>query len=126
MRRSTAISDEDRTRLSESATSIARARYSGMSRGSGTAQAPFVMGRMSETWSISWSAPRPFNPRGEPPPIRRSGLRAAWAFATPVTASVTPGPGTTTATPRPRVRRAHASAAWAAACSWRTSRTRMP
>jgi hypothetical protein len=97
-----------------------------MSRGSGTAQAPLVMGARSETWSISWSAPRPFKPSGEPPPTRRSGLRAACAFATPVTASVTPGPGTTTATPSPRVSRAHASAAWAAACSWRTSMMRIP
>ena len=121
MRRSTAISTKTGPGWPDSATSIARARYSGMSRGSGTAQAPFVMGRRSETWSISWRAPRPLSPSGEPPPMRRSGLRAAWAFATPVTASVTPGPGTTTATPSPRVRRAHASAACAAACSWRTS-----
>ena len=54
-----------------------------MRRGSGTAQAPFVMGRMSETWSISWRAPRPFEPeRGaaadqEERAPRRVGVRHA-------------------------------------------------
>ena len=43
---------------------------------------------------------------GAAPPISSSGLRAAWALATPVTASVTPGPAVTSATPTLRVSRA--------------------
>ncbi len=46
------------------------------------------------------------------------------AFATPVTASVTPGPAVTIATPARPVVRAHPSAMCAAACSWRVSITR--
>ena len=63
---------------------------------------------------------------GAAPPRRTSGTFAAQAFATPVTASVTPGPAVTMATPAPRVRRAQASAACAAACSWRVSTRRIP
>ena len=57
---------------------------------------PLVIGRRSATCSISCSAPSPRRPSGAAPPIRSSGLRAAYALATPVTASVTPGPAVTT------------------------------
>ena len=85
---------------------IAVVRTSGIWRVSGTVHAPFVIGRSSATCSISCSAPSPRSPSGAAPPIRRTGLRAAYALATPVTASVTPGPGATIATPTFRVSRA--------------------
>ncbi len=43
---------------------------------------------------------------GAAPPNSSKGELAAYALATPVRASVTPGPAVTTATPRPRVVRA--------------------
>ena len=85
---------------------MAVASTSGIWRVSATDQAPFVIGRKSAICSVSWSAPRPRSPSGAAPPIKSSGLRAAFALATPLTASVTPGPGTTIATPTPRVSRA--------------------
>jgi hypothetical protein len=45
----------------------------------------------SWTWGISCSEPRPWLNVGAAPPRRTSGTFAAQAFATPVTASVTPG-----------------------------------
>src|SRR3989475_10643661 len=110
----------------ESAARIAVVSVSGIWRVSATDHEPFVIGRSSATCSISWRAPRPRKPSGAAPPMRSTGLRAEYALATPVTASVTPGPAVTIATPRLRVRRAQASAACAAACSWRRSMTRIP
>ena len=92
----------------------------------GTRSAHFVIPWNSGTCAISWSEPRPWLNVGAAPPRSTSGLCAAHAFATPVTASVTPGPAVTIATPTPRVSRAQASAACAAACSWRVSTRRTP
>ena len=97
-----------------------------MRSGEGTRSDHLVMPWKSWTCGISCSEPRPRLNVGAAPPRRTSGLAAAHAFATPVTASVTPGPAVTIATPTPRVSRAQASAACAAACSWRVSTIRMP
>ena len=63
---------------------------------------------------------------GRAPPMTTSGVCAENEFATAVTTPVTPGPAVTTATPQARLIRPQASAACAAACSWRTSTTRIP
>ena len=78
------------------------------------------------TWSISWSEPISNSTMGFLPDSTSIGEFAYIALAMPVTASVTPGPAVTAATPGCSVTRAQPSAAWAAACSWRKSTTRMP
>ncbi len=104
--RSTGISTNTGPGRPDSATRMAVVSTSGICRVSATDHDPLVMGRSSATCSISCSAPSPRSPSGAAPPISNSGLRAAYALATPVTASVTPGPAVTIATPTLRVRRA--------------------
>jgi len=104
----------------------ARARKLGTRSGEGIRSDHLVIPAKSWVCGISWSEPRPWLKVGAAPPSSTRGELAAQAFATPVTASVTPGPAVTIATPTPRVRRAQASAAWAAACSWRVSTSRIP
>ena len=88
--------------------------------------AHFVIGLKIESWSSSCSAPCSACTSGRAPPITTSGVWATLQFATAVTTPVTPGPDVTSATPQARFTRPQASAAWAAACSWRTSTTRTP
>ena len=96
------------------------------SAGSSALSDRFVIGVISPSWSISWSAPRPSCARGRP---RRGGAAARppdQAFATAVAVFVTPGPAVTSTTPVRPVTRAHARAMWPAVSSWRTSTRRMP
>ena len=106
IRRSTGISTKTGPGLPVSAVRMAVVRTSGICRVSDTVQEPLVMGLRRSTCSTSWSEPSPRRPRGAAPPIRSRGLRAEYALATPVTASVTPGPAVTAATPMLRVSRA--------------------
>ena len=53
--------------------------------------------------------------------IATTGVLSMWAVARPVTRLVAPGPDVATQTPGRPLARAYPSAAWAAACSWRTS-----
>jgi hypothetical protein len=104
--RSTGISTKTGPGRPVSACRIAVVSTSGIWRVSLTVQEPLVMGRSRSTCSTSWSDPSPRSPSGAAPPIRSTGLRAEYALAMPVTASVTPGPAVTTATPILRVSRA--------------------
>ena len=106
MRRSTGISTKTGPGRPVSAVRMAVVSTSGIWRVSATDHEPLVMGRSRPTCSVSWSAPSPRSPSGAAPPMRSTGLRAEYALATPVTASVTPGPAVTTATPILRVSRA--------------------
>src|SRR2546429_7968764 len=63
---------------------------------------------------------------GARPPRTSIGPSPDCAWASAVTALVTPGPAVTAATPHSRVTLAQPSAAKAADCSWRTSTMRMP
>ena len=76
-----------------SAVRMAVVSTSGICRVSDTVHEPLVMGRSRSTCSTSCSEPRPRRASGAAPPMRRRGLRAEKALATPVTASVTPGAG---------------------------------
>ena len=98
----------------------------GRSAGSIALSERFVIGVISPSWSISWSAPRPSCARGTPPPRRSSGAPPDQAFATAVAVFVTPGPAVTSTTPVRPLTRAHAWAMWPAVSSWRTSTRRMP
>ena len=72
----------------------------------GTVAANFVIGASMSTWGRSCSEPILCCESAPWPPMRRNGLSARNAFATPVTASVVPGPAVTTATPGRPVMRA--------------------
>ena len=106
MSRSTGISTKTGPGRPVSAVRMAVVSTSGICRVSATVHAPLVTARSRPTCSVSCSAPSPRSPSGAAPPMSSSGLRAEYALATPVTASVTPGPAVTTATPTLRVRRA--------------------
>ncbi len=91
-----------------------------------TVVAHLVHGRIRESWSMSWSEPRPFRIVAVAPPKRTIGDWAIWAFLTAVMVLVTPGPAVTAATPGRPVIRAVASAAKTAFRSSRQSTTLMP
>lgn len=85
---------------------IAESMYSAMRRVSGTCTLHFVIDRMSDTQSMSWSEPMSVSKRGPAPPMQIIGMPARCAFATAVTTSVTPGPAVTAQTPGLPVTRA--------------------
>ncbi len=104
----------------EVATRKASCSTSGTRVGARTSTDIFVMGRKTDSRSISWKAPSPRavdmtwelrRTIGEP------STAAAW---TPMTVLEAPGERETSATAGRPVSSAYPSAMWAATCSWRT------
>mmetsp|Transcript_683 Transcript_683/g.1505 ORF Transcript_683/g.1505 Transcript_683/m.1505 type:complete len:238 (-) Transcript_683:129-842(-) len=96
------------------------------SRTARTLQAFLTIGAITDIWSMSCKAPRPWDRDGAAPPISTTGDCANAQFCTAVMVFVTPGPAVTRATPGTPVSRATASAANIAVTSCRTSATLMP
>jgi len=91
-----------------------------------TCRAHLHSGAATSAWRISCWVPRPVVRTSPWPLSSTTGLPAAWAVASPVSALVCPGPPVTSATAGSRVARAYASAAMTAPASVRVSTSLIP
>jgi len=114
----TLLDDKRAPLVSASIESNARQAGAGVDLQSGTV-------RLAVEFQRSGDAPARLRTRWEMQGANGSFV-AEPILATAVSVPVTPGPAVATQTPQARRTRPHASAAWAAACSWRTSTTRTP